>query len=123
MKATVHVSMRVVMTFLGQIKNSYLLGNGTLPLNLIWISMHMRAENPHEDLIKGYLLPLKEGGTSSLQPRRTLDQYFYMHLDNTVRRDKDQVVYRYTEKSSEPKIFMVDQLWLWVLDNGRLCLL
>lgn len=52
-----------------------------------------------------------------LQPRRTLDQYFYSHLDNTAHRDKDQVVYRYT-KDEEPKIFMVDQMWLWIINGG-----
>lgn len=52
-----------------------------------------------------------------LQPRRTLDQYFYSHLDNTAHRDKDQVVYRYTE-SEDPKIFMVDQMWMWIINGG-----
>jgi hypothetical protein len=82
------------------------------------VSMHMWAENLHEHLIRGYMLPLKTGDIPPFQPRRTLDQYFYTHLENTSRRDKDQVVYRYTERSSAPKIFMVDQLWLWVLANG-----
>lgn len=79
------------------------------------ISMHMWAENLHEHLMKGYMMSLRTGDIPPLQPRRTLDQYFYTHLENTSLRDKDQVVYRYTERS---KIFMVDQLWLWVLDNG-----
>ncbi|KAK0656301.1 hypothetical protein B0T16DRAFT_451888 [Cercophora newfieldiana] len=54
------------------------------------------------------------GEAPSLQPRRTLDQYFYTHLGSTRQRDKDQVVLRYTGRTpgTEPKLFMVDQLWL-----------
>ncbi|KAH8912070.1 hypothetical protein BR93DRAFT_57252 [Coniochaeta sp. PMI_546] len=50
-----------------------------------------------------------------LHPRRTLDQFYYHGIDTTVR-DTDQVVYRYCKRHHvEPKVFMVDQLWLWVL--------
>ncbi|MCJ1476515.1 hypothetical protein MMC13_005181 [Lambiella insularis] len=63
-----------------------------------------------EKLIYAYLLE-----ASPLHPRRTLDQYFYSAGD-TEQRDKDQVVYRYCQRHNiEPKLFMVDQLWLWVL--------
>jgi hypothetical protein len=85
------------------------------------ISMHFWADNLHEHLMRGYMMPLKPGDNSPLQPRRTLDQYFYTDLENTSRRDRDQVVFRYTsdeKRKMEPRIFMVDQLWLWVLDNG-----
>ncbi|KAF4549877.1 Ankyrin repeat-containing protein 33 [Elsinoe fawcettii] len=60
------------------------------------------------------------GSSTSLHVRRTLDQFFYHNID-TDSRDEDQVVYRYqsTNQGSahncDPKIFMVDQLWLWVL--------
>lgn len=58
--------------------------------------------------------------TPPLQPRRTLDQYFYDGIDTTLR-DTDQVVYRYCEKHNiERKVFMVDQLWLWVLGKGKI---
>ncbi|PGH34399.1 hypothetical protein GX50_02766 [[Emmonsia] crescens] len=68
-------------------------------------------------LVKGYLSPVNPAD-SPLQLRRTLDQYFYTHLTNTTARDSGQVVYRYTLKNSaEPKIFMVDQLWLWILND------
>jgi ankyrin repeat protein/Mg2+ and Co2+ transporter CorA len=52
-----------------------------------------------------------------LHVRRTLDQFFYHSID-TTERDTDQVVYRHFRrnlKSREPMIFMVDQLWLWIL--------
>jgi ankyrin repeat protein/Mg2+ and Co2+ transporter CorA len=50
-----------------------------------------------------------------LHPRRTLDQYFYHGIDTSVR-DTDQVVYRYCKRFNiEPKVFMVDQLWLYIL--------
>ncbi|KAJ5961290.1 Mg2+ transporter protein CorA-like/Zinc transport protein ZntB [Penicillium vulpinum] len=59
--------------------------------------------------------------TTSLHVRRTLDQFFYPNID-TKSRDQDQVVYRYQTKSpgmeSDPKIFMVDQLWMWVLGTN-----
>ncbi|KAI1765767.1 hypothetical protein GGR53DRAFT_488981 [Hypoxylon sp. FL1150] len=50
-----------------------------------------------------------------LHPRRTLDQFFYHGIDTSAR-DTDQVVYRYCkENNDEPKVFMVDQLWLWII--------
>ncbi|PSS00996.1 hypothetical protein BD289DRAFT_423157 [Coniella lustricola] len=52
-----------------------------------------------------------------LHPRRTLDQFFYHGID-TSKRDIDQVVYRYCRDyrgSEELKLFMVDQLWMWIL--------
>lgn len=58
----------------------------------------------------------------SLHPRRTLDQFFYHGID-TDQRDSDQVVWRFCEKHrkhEEPKLFMVDQLWMWILGGGRL---
>ncbi|OJD16063.1 hypothetical protein AJ78_03736 [Emergomyces pasteurianus Ep9510] len=71
-------------------------------------------------LVKGYLSPLNPAD-SPLHLRRTLDQYFYTHLTNTAARDSGQVVYRYTLKNSaEPKIFMVDQLWLWILNDDTI---
>lgn len=77
------------------------------------------ADLLNENLVKGYLFP-KVGELPFLQPRRTLDQYFYTHLENTSRRDGDQVVYRYTKRRNmSPKMFMVDQLWLWILNEGK----
>jgi len=74
----------------------------------------------HDLLLKGYLKSAL-GDVPPLQARRTLDQYFYTHLGSTAKRDVDQVVLRYTSKYAgvEPKIFMVDQLWLWLLDDGE----
>lgn len=74
----------------------------------------------HKLLIRGYLKSGAADETPPLQLRRTLDHYFYSHLPSTSKRDSDQVVLRYTNKfvNMEPKIFMVDQLWLWVLDDG-----
>lgn len=71
-----------------------------------------------------------------LHPRRTLDQSYYGALKSTGTRDRDQVVYRGTtpephdcigmdecEQCNEdirkvPRIVMVDQLWLWILDES-----
>ncbi|XXH02274.1 hypothetical protein Hte_008643 [Hypoxylon texense] len=58
-----------------------------------------------------------------LHPRRTLDQFFYHGIDTSAR-DTDQVVYRYCkENNDEPKVFMVDQLWLWILGKDDLAML
>jgi hypothetical protein len=59
-----------------------------------------------------------------MHPRRTLDQYYFSTLKDTTSRDKDQVVYRGTKKEKsdwehEPRIVMVDQLWLWILDDSK----
>ncbi|KAI1504861.1 hypothetical protein F5X99DRAFT_431896 [Biscogniauxia marginata] len=54
-------------------------------------------------LVNAYL-----NNTPPLHPRRTLDQ------------DTDQVVYRYCKRHHvETKVFMVDQLWLWVIGKDQ----
>ena len=70
---------------------------------------------PDEMLIHAYL-----HASPSLHVRRTLDQFYYHGID-TDARDQDQVVFRYLEKrKKECKIYMVDQLWLWILGKGML---
>jgi Mg2+ and Co2+ transporter CorA len=76
-----------------------------------------RAKTYDEMLLRAHLT----SSTVSLHVRRTLDQFFYHNID-TQSRDQDQVVYRYQcqghspeELGIDPKIFMVDQLWMWVL--------
>ncbi|CAG7924323.1 unnamed protein product [Penicillium olsonii] len=76
-----------------------------------------RMRTKDEMLIDAHL----SSSTTSLHVRRTLDQFFYPNID-TQSRDQDQVVFRYQTKSpgmgSDPKIFMVDQLWMWVLGTN-----
>lgn len=68
-----------------------------------------------QKLIHAYLL-----NAPPLHPRRTLDQFYYSAFD-TEARDQDQVVYRYCDRHKmELKVFMVDQLWLWILGKGIL---
>jgi hypothetical protein len=75
-----------------------------------------------------------------LHPRRTLDQSYYGALKNTQTRDRDQVVYRATTPHGHdcvrnedgkcaqcqedikmvPRVIMVDQLWMWILDESML---
>ncbi|KAK2746815.1 hypothetical protein FQN57_002857 [Myotisia sp. PD_48] len=73
-------------------------------------------------LVKGYYLP-DNPGEAPLQLRRTLDQYFYTHLAHMSSRNTGgQVLQRYTTKNSpESKMWMVDQLWLWILNDGTCC--
>jgi hypothetical protein len=60
-----------------------------------------------------------------LHIRRTLDQSYFLTLDDTSERDRDQVVYRETKsEQGDParpvsRVVMVDQLWLWILDERR----
>lgn len=59
-----------------------------------------------------------------LHPRRTLDQSFYWQLPTTEGRDEDQVVYRATKTgkniSKTSRVVMVDQLWMYILDDSKL---
>ncbi|KAF7595629.1 hypothetical protein BBP40_005377 [Aspergillus hancockii] len=79
-----------------------------------------RPPTRDEMLIRAHLV----SSTTSLHVRRTLDQFFYPNID-TQTRDQDQVVYRYQTKGQgrerygmEPKIFMVDQLWMWMMGSN-----
>lgn len=59
---------------------------------------------------------------SYIQPRRTLDHSRYHTLQgrDIEIRDMDQVVYRHTKRLGlKPRLMMVDQLWLWIIDNGE----
>lgn len=56
-----------------------------------------------------------------LHIRRTLDQSYFLNLKDTSQRDQDQVVYRATKGTgNHTRVVMVDQLWLWVLDEREL---
>ncbi|CAI4215538.1 unnamed protein product [Parascedosporium putredinis] len=73
-----------------------------------------RAPNagPDHYLIQAYI-----NHVPPLHPRRTLDQYLYYGIDTTAR-DSDQVVYRHCLRERQnPKVFMVDQLWLFILGS------
>jgi ankyrin repeat protein/Mg2+ and Co2+ transporter CorA len=79
-----------------------------------------KASTRDEMLIRAHV----NSSTASLHVRRTLDQFFYPNIDTQVR-DQDQVVYRYQTRWNdqnrswnEPKIFMVDQLWMWILGKN-----
>lgn len=66
-----------------------------------------------EFLIRGYL-----NSSTDLHLRRTLDQFKH-HSINTEKRDRDQVVFRFCKKAKkEWKIFMVDQMWIWILGDS-----
>jgi hypothetical protein len=66
-----------------------------------------------EFLIRGYL-----NSSTDLHLRRTLDQFKH-HSINTEKRDRDQVVFRFCKRSKkEWKIFMVDQMWIWILGDS-----
>jgi hypothetical protein len=77
---------------------------------------------PDVRLLSEHLHP-HETKTPPLHGRRTLDQSYYWKLENTGRRDKDQVVYRGTKAGNSiyrtTRVIMVDQLWLYVLDDSK----
>jgi len=54
-----------------------------------------------------------------LHIRRTLDQSYYCTLEDTSQRDQDQVIYRATKNSENARIIMVDQLWMWIIDESK----
>jgi hypothetical protein len=67
-----------------------------------------------------YLYDSISRGSRPLHLRRTLDQYHYRTLENTEKRDGDQVMSRFCSSNSDlfgedVAITMVDQLWLWIL--------
>ncbi|KAK3376413.1 hypothetical protein B0T24DRAFT_618627 [Lasiosphaeria ovina] len=61
---------------------------------------------------------------SPLHVRRTLEQYYYWTAGDTINRDRQQVVYRETRMKNDieaiPRVVMVDQLWLWILDENTI---
>lgn len=59
---------------------------------------------------------------SPIHPRRTLDHSRYPTLqgEDIDSRDLDQVVYRHTKRLGlKPRLIMVDQLWMWMLDDSK----
>ncbi|KAF3015892.1 hypothetical protein E8E14_009873 [Neopestalotiopsis sp. 37M] len=99
-------------------------------------SKNKAAQLPRRELLARYLLAVarmaeamdyeadevllrrKVNTKSPLHIRRTLDQYYFLTLDNTSERDRDQVVYRGTRSLSlTTRVVMVDQLWMWILDD------
>lgn len=60
---------------------------------------------------------------SPLHPRRTLEQYYYWTAEDTTQRDRQQVIYRATRMRNDteaiPRVVMVDQLWMWILDESE----
>jgi hypothetical protein len=60
---------------------------------------------------------------SPLHMRRTLEQFYYWTAPSTARRDKEQVTCKGTRAQNEDpdataRLVMVDQLWLWILDES-----
>jgi hypothetical protein len=79
--------------------------------------------NQEESLLRGYL-PVNEeytggGALGGLHIRRTLDQFHHQTV-KTDNRDRDQVVLRHCARhKTKEKIFMVDQLWVWIVGDGK----
>lgn len=86
------------------------------------------SKNPNEKLVQGYLKPYTSWGSQALHLRRTLDQFFFHDLPDIGKGSEDddvddQTVGRYAKRNNMPaKIFMVDQLWLWILDDSNILL-
>lgn len=81
------------------------------------------AAHPIYHLISGYLIQAAASdGTTGLQLRRSLDDYFFTHLQSSGTKDTGQVLWRHFKAyhpQQDPKIFMVDQLWMWILDDSK----
>lgn len=87
------------------------------------------GESAQRALIKAYLKKdVRTGEAPGLHVPRTLDQFYYHSLGDTDRRDGDQVIYRQQKKGlkktrtnpTQYMICMVNQLWLWVVDDGKI---
>jgi hypothetical protein len=72
----------------------------------------------HKLLMKHYLHLDK---SNPLHIRRTFDQYCYYTLKSTADRDSDQLLSRVKPDNfgSHLPLLMVDQLWLWILSDGK----
>lgn len=77
-------------------------------------------------LLRQGLRPRQTADDKTSEPplhiRRTLDQSHFLNLKDTSHRDQDQVVYRATDLAwhvpgNLKRVVMVDQLWMWVLDD------
>jgi hypothetical protein len=96
---------------------------------------HRPPETATEREILESYLAAKLPRSTAVHPRRTLDQFFYSSLNSTESRDDDQTISKWTGDGPEqvgegrPRavddslLVMVDQLWCWILDKGRSCLL
>lgn len=85
----------------------------------------MDTEADERLLMRG-LVPQTVDNETTREPalhiRRSLDQSYFLNLEDTSKRDCDQVVYRATRlpwhfPGNLTRIVMVDQLWLWILDD------
>lgn len=92
-----------------------------MSLAQLWDAMDMELD---ERLVKHGLISQGTNGKPPeplLHIRRTLDQSYFLNLNDTSQRDQDQVVYRATwGHGNLTRVVMVDQLWLWVLDEREL---
>lgn len=69
-------------------------------------------------------------GIGSSHIRRTLDQFYYPSLADTTARDGDQTISKWTGERltqdsrnivpNDSLLIMIDQLWCWVVDRGKL---
>ncbi|TAQ87980.1 hypothetical protein B7494_g3667 [Chlorociboria aeruginascens] len=95
--------------------------------NSYWGKYMMQAAKVYDAMdIEPDVRVLRENLYSNppLHGRRTLDQSYYWKLENTEPRDEDQVVYRGTRAGKDigrtTRVTMVDQLWLYVLDENTI---
>ncbi|KAL4761092.1 uncharacterized protein BDW70DRAFT_168156 [Aspergillus foveolatus] len=87
----------------------------------------------HQHLMRAYMtrsdandseqseIKVERRPVDQLHFRRSLDQYYYHALESTKDRDKDQLVSRMFKDNKlkgDPVLIVVDQLWLWVLENN-----
>lgn len=89
-----------------------------LKLAQVWQAMDLELD---ERLVR-HGLRSRDINAKAMEPllhiRRTLDQSYFLNLKDTSQRDKDQVVYRATKgRGNLARVVMVDQLWLWILDE------
>lgn len=103
------------------------------------VEVHHAEESQGQTVVSRTMQPQDLEGddpSRALHERMTLDQYYYTTLPDSTYRDHDQVLSRYLawqefeqmydigslsseqkERWKPIKVFSVDQLWLWVIDE------
>jgi hypothetical protein len=78
------------------------------------VLMNIMDEYADELLLRKEIFP-----KSQIQLRRTLHQSYRWTTGSLG--DRDQVVYRETSgRRGRPRLLMVDQLWMWILDGSEM---
>jgi hypothetical protein len=113
----------------GILSRSYKICHAATPPE--WINNQISLSESKRDKLQWALTYEYLHSTPPLHPRRSLDQFYYPSLRDTDTRDSDQTVSKWTgsydgmtedgrdSAAMDSLVVMVDQLWLWVIDERK----